>query len=59
MSLWFTVHGIEASYPPPTWEAAAYLGSQMPLPGDNKDRGYKAIMVGSDIRVEFSTYIHL
>ena len=25
----------------------------------DKDRGYKAIMVGSDIRVEFSTYIHL
>ena len=23
MSLWFTVHGIEASYQPPTWKAAA------------------------------------
>ena len=34
MSLWYAVHGIEASYPPPTWEAAAYLGSHMPLPGD-------------------------
>ena len=34
LSLWYAVHGIEATYPPPTWEAAAYLGSQMPLPGD-------------------------
>ena len=34
MSLWSAVHSIEASYPPPTWEAAAYLGSHMPLPGD-------------------------
>ena len=40
LSLWYAVHGIEATYPPPTWEAAACLGSQMPapLPGDNARR---------------------
>ena len=38
MSLWSAVPGIEASYPPPTWEAAAYLGSHMPLPGDRSCR---------------------